>query len=157
MANIKIFFIGVDGEKTVNFNETQAQIKAVKALRCCLQDEGEALSWDAFDNPKEKRTIFQSILKDREMRVDKKILMADRPSFCVITAIDNKAIRLEFYEGHDLLHLEYDIRSKELQSKDLPFFMDEDPQAYDPVKFLKDVFGISEEFSRPFLDKVHKQ
>jgi hypothetical protein len=119
--------------------------------------KGEKVTWDDVDNPNEPRTLFQSILKDREMRVDKKTLMADRPSFCVITAADGKAIRLEFYEGHDALSLIYDIRSKELQGKRLPNFMDEDPQAYDPARFLRENFGIPEELSKPILDKVHEK
>ena len=83
--------------------------------------------------------------------------MADRPSFCVVTPMDGKAVRLEFYEGHDALSLVYDLRSKELQGKDFPNFMDHDPQAYDPVKFVKDAFGIPENLSKPILDELHKK
>lgn len=82
--------------------------------------------------------------------------MADRPDFCVITAMDNKAVRLEFYEGHDALELVYDLRAKELHGKDLPKFMENDPQAYDPAAFLKEAFGLPEEFTKPLLEELHK-
>lgn len=67
--------------------------------------------------------MFQSIRRDRELRVDKETLMADRPGFALITAMDNKAVRLEYYEGHDALSLVYDVKAKELQGKKLPNFM----------------------------------
>jgi hypothetical protein len=70
--------------------------------------------------------------------------------------MDNKAVRLEYYEGHDALTLVYDVRAKELQDKELPNFMDKDPQVYDPAKFLKEAFGIPEELSKPILDELHK-
>ena len=50
----------------------------------------------------------------------------------------------------------FDLRSRELQGKKLPAFMDEDPQAYDPAKFLKEFMGIPEDVSKPILDEVHK-
>jgi hypothetical protein len=155
---VKTLFIGVDGEKVVDSKTTIAQIETVRFLECGLETEkAEKVTWDDVDNPNEPRTLFQSILRDREKRVDEKQFMADRPSFCVITAMDGKAVRLEFYEGHDALSLAYDIRSKKLQGKGLPNFMDGDPQAYDPVKFLKETFGIPEDLSRPLLKKAHKK
>jgi len=153
----EILFIGVDGEQTVNSQETLKQIEKVKSLECLLANENEKLSWTDFDNPEEPRTLFQSIKGDREIRIDKKTFMADRPSFAVITVMDNKAVRLEYYEGHDALSLVYDVRAKELQGKDLPNFMDKDPQAYDPCEFLKEAFGIPEEISKPILDKAHEK
>lgn len=150
-------FVGVDGEKAVNSEETGRQIDQVKALMCALEHEGEKLTWQAFDNPDEPRTLFQSILRDRKLRIDEKTFMADRPSFAVVTAIDGKAVRLEYYEGHDALSLQYDLRSKELEGKDLPNYMDRDPQAYDPVAFLQETFGIPEGVSRPILDEAHKE
>lgn len=151
----EILFIGVDGEQTVNSHETLKQIEKVKSLECFLEHKGEKLTWNDFDNPEEPRTLFQSIRRDRGLRIDKKTFMADRPSFAVITAMDNKAVRLEYYEGHDALSLVYDVKSKELQGKELSNFLDEDPQAYDPAKFLREAFGISEEFSKPLLDEAH--
>jgi len=157
-VKVETLFVGTDGEKVVDSKETIKQIEKVRTLECALETEkGERITWDDLDNPNEPRTLFQSILKDREMRVDKKTLMADRPSFCVITSIDRKGIRLEFYEGHDALSLVYDLRTKELQGKELPNFMDRDPQAYDPVKFLRETFGIPEELSKPILDELHKK
>lgn len=155
----KILFIGVDGETTVNSAETKKQIQEVESLDCVLEDEqeGRIATWKDFDNPDEPRTLFQSILRDRKRRVDEHTIMADRPSFAVITVLDNKAVRLEYYEGHDSLSLVYDLRSKELQGKKLPNFMDADPQAYDPAKFLKNTFGIPEEFSKSILDEAHKK
>ena len=152
-----IYFIGADGEQVINSEKTQKQIDEVKKLKCNLQNEGEALTWKAFDDPEESRTLFQSILRDRKIRVDEKTLMADRPAFCVITEHEGEAVRLEYYEGHDALKQVYDIRAKELEGKELPNFMESDPQAYDPAKFLKDFFGMSEDFTRPIIEEIHKQ
>jgi hypothetical protein len=35
--------------------------------------------------------------------------------------------------------------------------MDHDPQAYDPAKFLKEIFGMPEEITRPMLEELHKK
>jgi len=154
----EILFIGVDGEKVVNSIETLAQIEKAKTFDLALElNEEEKIEWVHLDNPEEPRTLFQSILKDRELRVDKKTLMADRPSFCVLTLYNNKIVRLEYYEGHDALCLVYDVKARELQGKNIPNFMDEDPHAYDPSKFLEEAFGIPKEFSKPILDELHKK
>lgn len=153
---MKVLFIGVDGNQTVTSIETRKQIEAVKKLKCDLVIEGENPTWNAFDDPKESRTLFQSIEGDRKMRVDEKTFMADRPSFAVVTEHEGKAVRLEYYEGHDALSLVYDVRSQELEGKELPNFMESDPNAYDPIAFLKDVFGMPEDFTRPIIDEIHK-
>ncbi|MBT9144130.1 MAG: hypothetical protein DDT29_02546 [Dehalococcoidia bacterium] len=110
-----------------------------------------------MDNTEEPRTIFQAILHDREIRVDRNTCMADRPAFCVVTAADGRAVRLEYYEGHDALIQRFDLRSKDLWDKDLPNFMDVDPQAYDPVKFLSEAFGIRIKGLDVMLDEIHKE
>lgn len=150
-------FIGADAEQVVNSKKTLEQIQAVEALECAFEHEGQRISWKDLNNAEEPRTLFQSILRDRKRRVDENTLMADRPSFAVITAMDGKAVRLEFYEGHDALQLVFDLRSKELQGRKLPNFMDEDPQAYDPAKFLEEALGIPESVSKPVIDEVHKE
>lgn len=157
MEEIRTYFIGVDGEQVVDSKTTIQQMAVVNALECDLYDQDRQLTWLDLDNPSEPRTIFQSILGDRKMRVDEHTLMADRPSFAIVTAIGNRAVRCEYYEGHDSLSLVYDLRAKEIHGKDLPNFMDKDPQAYDPVKFLKDTFGIPEKLSKPILDAAHKK
>ena len=98
-----IYFIGANGEKVVDSIETLKQIEAVKKLTCNMLDDGNILTWNDFDNPEETRTLFQSILGDRKMRVDEKTFMADRPAFCVITEHEGAAVRLEYYEGHRCL------------------------------------------------------
>jgi hypothetical protein len=152
-----IFYIGVDGKQVVTSQVTQDQIDQVRALECGLQDGSDMLTWDAFDDPANSRTLFRAIVRDRRLRVDEKTFMADRPAFCVVTAFEGRAVRLEYYEGHDALSLRYDVRAKELEGKDLPNFMDKDPQAYDPVAFLKEAFGIPEGVSRPVLDMAHME
>ncbi len=153
----RIMFVGIDGEQTVDSKTTLEQIQAIELLECALEHEGERLTWKVLNDPGEPRTIFQSILRDRKQRVDEHTLMADRPSYAVVTAAGNKAVRLEYYEGHDALRLVYDLRSKELQGKKLPFFLTSDPQAYDPVKFLAEAFGIPEDVSKPVLDELHRE
>ena len=150
-------FIGTNGEQVVDSKKTLEQIKEVEALECALENEDEKISWKDLDDPDEPRTIFQSILWDRKRRVDEHTMMADRPSFAVVTAMGGKAVRLEYYEGHDALQLEFDLRSKELQGRKLPNFMAEDGQAYDPAKFLEEYFGILESVSKPIIDEAHKE
>ena len=156
---MKVYFIGVDGEQAVNSEITKNQIKQVQQLECALidPDSGGLLSWKDFNDENEPKTLFQAILKDRELRIDNHTLMADRHSFCIITANENKVVRLEYYEGHDALKLVYDIRSKELQGKELPIFLENDPNAYDPASFLAETFGIPEEVSKPILKKLHEE
>lgn len=149
--------IGTGGMQAADFANTLKQIQAVEVLECALEHEGEKISWEGFDNPDEPRSLFQSILRDRKRRIDEHTMMADRPSFAVITATGGKAVRLEYYEGHDALQLVFDLRSKELQGKKLPNFLDEDPQAYNPAKFLEEVLGIPESVSKPILDEVHRE
>lgn len=154
----RYYFVGVDGEQAVSSTETAKQIQCVRQLECCLVDSrGSKFSWDAFDNPEKPHTIFQAIMNDRKMRIDRGIVMADRPNFAVITAVDNQALRLEYYEGHDALALTYDIRSPELIGASIPSFMGSDPCAYDPGQFLEDAFGIPKEISEPLLKAIHKR
>jgi len=155
---VKIYFVGSDGEQATNSETTLQQIKEVEKLECALLDpeNQEPLTWKALNDEAEPRTIFQSILHDRQTRIDEGQLMADRPSFCVITAIDGRAVRLEFYEGHDALSLRYDVRAAELIDKELPKFMESDPQAYNPAEFLEEALGIPRELSEPILKKLHE-
>jgi len=68
---------------------------------------------------------------------------------------DGKAVRLEYYEGHDALSLVYDIRAKELEGKELPKWLESDPYAYDPAAFLEAMLGLPKEVSKPILDITH--
>lgn len=128
MADVQFYFIGISEGELSSFKATSQQIRFVRTLECCLEFDGEPLTWDFFDNPAEKRALFQSILRDRKMRMDIKYPMEYRPPFCVITAMDNRAVRLEYYEGRIILKLKFDIRAKELEGADLPPFMGEDPK-----------------------------
>lgn len=144
-----LYFIGVDGIKqVVDSTKTQKQIDRVKNLDCMLtHEDGQLLSWEYFDDETENRTLFQAILKDRELRVDKGVFMANRPLFAVVTAQQGAAVRLEYYEGHDELKLVYDIRSTELQHNELSPFLEKDYYAYNPSAFLRELFGIPEDIS----------
>ena len=149
-------FVGVDGQQTVSGAETERQIAAVTALECALLTEkGEPVTWLDMNDPAEPRSLFQYVLTDRRIRVDQKTLMADRPAFAVVTVHDGRAVRLEYYEGHDQLECTYDLRSAELQGKPLPRFMDVDPQAYDPAAFLAELFGLPPEITRPVIEGLH--
>ena len=140
----KILVIGGDekGEWVVGSEETKKQVETVKKLECRLQKDGKLLTWDVFDDPNDPRTLFQFIIRDRELRVDKKMLMADRPPVAVVTVLDGKAVRLEYYEGHDALALVYDLRAPELAGKKLPAWLESDPYAYDPTAFLEATLWI---------------
>ncbi len=45
---------------------------------------------------------------------------------------------------------------KQLQGKELPDFLESDPHAYDPAKFLSELMGIHEEMSYSILDASHR-
>ena len=162
-GSVKRVFIGLNavGERAVGSYETKASIRHVKKFECALvTEDGDPVSWDDFDNPEEKRTIFQFILGDREQRIDNKRIMADRPPFAVVTVHGNRAVRLEFYEGHDALELSYDLRAPELQNVKLPLYLESDPQAYDPMDFLKSMGVVpqgAEELIREILKDAHEQ
>lgn len=152
----KIHLIGLVEDRACDSKTTRQQIEEMKKYELNLYStEGEKIPWDIFDDPNEPRTILQAIEGDRKVRVDEKNFMADRPLFAVFTTYGNQIIRLEFYEGHDVLEKVYDIRSKELYGKDMPDYLGVDECAYDPAKFLEEIFGIPEEFSKPILDEVH--
>jgi hypothetical protein len=130
MVDIHFLMIGIGEKALASASETREQIDKIKALDCGLQVGGRSLNWHLFDNPRDPRALFQRILKDREMRVDWKAPLPNRPPFCVVTVMDDKAVRLEFYEGSAQLKLEYDIRSEELEGTGLPNYMKEDrPEA----------------------------
>ena len=53
------------------------------------------------------------------------------------------------------LKLEYDLKTKELSGAELPNFLDSNPKAYDPSKFLLEHLEIPVEFSKPILEHLH--
>lgn len=158
MSKFKTYFVGIDGEQATDSKATLKQIAEVQALECALVDPEtrESLTWQALNDETEIRTLFQSILADRTARIDNHVLMADRPAFCVVTAIDGRAVRLEYYEGHNEFSLVYDVRAAELAGKNIPPWMDHDPQAYDPAAFLEQALGIPWELSEPILKILHE-
>jgi hypothetical protein len=155
----KLMFVGADpeGARVVGSVETQRQVDSLRAIRCDLIAEGQPITWDDVDVPAEPRSLFQMILADRRVRVDAGRLMADRPPFAVATVHEGACVRLEFYEGHDELECTYDLRSPALAGKDLPRWMESDPQAYDPVAYLEEALGLPPEVTRPAIEAAHPE
>lgn len=151
----RLHYIGFDGERAVTSRETQAQIDAIKDLRCALVDQSEPFAWRDIDDPAEPRTLFQHILGDRRLRIDQKRLMANRPPIAVATEHDGAIVRLEYYEGHDQLECTHDLRSADLAGKELPRWMEQDPQAYDPVAFMEQAFGVDPQLTKAVLQATH--
>ncbi|GEM_PF-2318794 len=157
-AFFKTHLVGFVDDRACDSKTTRQQIEEAKKYELDIYGpDGKKVTWDDIDNPNEPRTILRAIESDRELRIDQHNLMADRPLFAVFTISKNRIVRLEFYEGHDALEKVYDLRSKELQGKELQDYLESDPQAYDPVAFLEETFGIPKEFSKPILDKIHKK
>lgn len=130
-----VFFLGTDGEVAVNSQRTLEQIKRVKALQCLLENErGDRVTWDVFLDPVE-HAFFRKIIEDRQIRANGTHCLDTRPNCCVITAVDDEAVRLEYYEGTEKLTLVRDLRSTELRGTLLPNFMDEDMVAKKPPYF----------------------
>ena len=153
---MQFFYLGHDGERVVNSATTQKQIDAVRSLDSALVGAtGDPIAWDELDDRDEPRTLFQFILQDRRRRVDEHVAMADRPPVAVVSAIGNRAVRVEMYEGHDALVKTEDLRALELQGRQLPDWMDRDPYAYDPVAFLERTLGLPSEFTGPLLAAAH--
>ena len=123
MANVELYIIGIEEGFPISSSTTKKQIDGVRTLECQLELEGESLSWDFFDDPNEPRTLFQAILRDREMRVDRTISVENNPPFCVVTSMEGKAVRLEFYEGSHELRLRFDIRSRALERAEMPNYL----------------------------------
>ena len=128
MAEVDFHIVGIGNGEIASSSQTIEQIEAVKALECTLEYEGERLDWDYFDDPEEPRTLFRSILSDRRVRVDQGTSMARRPGFCVVTSMDGRAVRLDYYGGRKTVALLHDIRAGELEGVDLPRFLDKDPR-----------------------------
>lgn len=112
-------YIGFVEDRTCDAAATMKQIEELKGYELDLWHGEEQVAWNNLYNEEDRLTILTAIVDDRQMRVDSKTLMANRPMFAVVTIENNKIIRLEFYEGHDTLELAYDIRSKELQKQQL--------------------------------------
>jgi hypothetical protein len=127
MAEVDFYFIGIGDGCLSTVSETRKQIDAVKGLECHLEQEGKAMTWDDFEDPEGQPSLFKDILRDRLLRVDQNTRIRRRPGFCVITALNGKAVRLEYYGGLKLLSLQEDFRAKDLQDADLPNFLKEDP------------------------------
>jgi hypothetical protein len=112
-ASMKVILVGFENDEACDSEQTQRQIDEVIKLNCLLvdpQDHTQRITWADLNNPDEGRTLFQSILTDRRIRIDEKNLMADRPPFAVLNVVKGESgeydqvIRLEYYEGHDALH-----------------------------------------------------
>jgi len=155
----KRYLIGIENNIVCDYNTTLRQIKIVKRFECSFTTEAwQKIDWNTFDNPICERSLFQSILRDRKRRVDEKIAMADRMPFAVITVkkLDEKVIRVEFYEGHDELKLTYDFRDVWYKSIDMPNFMNKDVMKYNPSMFLYRNYGIPLEYSKVLLEGLHE-
>lgn len=154
---IKTHFVGFDGEKAVDSATTQAQINAVTVLACALVDPESGHppeDWRWANDPGEARAIFQLILWDRRARVDQLRLMADRPPFAILTALDGAVVRLEFYEGRDAVECTYDLRSAALRGKDLPKWTERNPHNYDAVACRAEFLDVPPEFSKPTVGAI---
>lgn len=152
--------IGIINGETCSSEETQKQIDNILQYEINISENDKPVLWsDVYDKTnKEDRVLFNCIIADRKMRVDKKIPMADRPLFAVCTIIDDVCVRIEYYEGHDCLEKTFDLRSKELKNQDLEDYYKEDENAYNPIEFLKQKKVIDKDKEKLFsniLDILH--
>ncbi len=114
-------YIGFVSDTVCSSLETKKQIEDIILHEIDIMENNEKVTWsDVYDKTnKETRAIFNSIIEDRIIRVDKKICMASRPSFAVCTFINGVCERIEFYEGYNVLGKSYDLRSKRLKNEQL--------------------------------------
>ncbi|MFW6015918.1 MAG: hypothetical protein ACOCRK_05735 [bacterium] len=114
------YYIGFIDDKTCSSKETIEQIKNIFKYDLNLYYNEEKIKWsDLYQENSKEPIVLNSIIQDRKNRVDNNVFMADRPKFAIFTVENNKIIRFEFFEGHNILKQTYDIRSKELQQKNL--------------------------------------
>lgn len=152
--------VGIIEGTTCSSIDTQKQIDDILKCKIDLVCNGKKIAWEDFYDKTntEKRALFNAILEDRKMRVDKKTAMANRPLFAVCTLIDNICKRVEYYEGHDKLEKTYDFRSAELENEKLEDYLTEDEYAYDPINFLKQnglIDKDNEDFTKNILEILH--
>lgn len=121
--------LGEDGYHVLDSARTRTQVEAVVRLPSALADADGPVAWEAC------REMLEHVVRDRTMRVDQNTLMADRPPGVVITVRAGRAIRLEYYAGHDSLALVHDIRAPELQGQKLQRFLARDDE-YSPEAYL---------------------
>ena len=126
----ELFLIGVDENGiVVNSEETARQIKEAEQLKLdvCFRQDRRKLDWSFIE-----AAFFERILDDRRHRVDENLKMHTRPCFCVVTAKRGRVPRIQYYDGAYELRQVHDIRSRDLQDKSLPDFMNDDQLACDP-------------------------
>ena len=160
---MKQIIIGFDarGERAVGAGETRKQIEAVQSYACAILDaDGDPLTWADFYDPDNPRSVLQSLVSDRKRRIDQGKTMADRPPFAVVTVEGRRAVRFEFYEGHDALSCVHDLRAREYRGMGMSLYLDRDPQAYDPIEYLRERGMIPagmEAAVKAFLEKIHQE
>ena len=98
-------------------NTTQYQVNQIMKFPLKIEIDGSKMRWSDLYDTSNDRAILNYIINDRKIRVDKHIPMADRPPLAIITFLDHKVVRVEYYEGHDLLKLQYDLYSNGLDKK----------------------------------------
>lgn len=139
---IRHIIIGFEDDHATDAARTRQQIARLMACECSLVTAaGEPMKWADLYNPDLPETRLGHIVEDRRIRKDEGAFMADRPPFAYATIEQGRCVRLEFYRGHDALALTLDLRSAGLQDQYLQPFMNEDPLAYDPIAYLKEVMA----------------
>ena len=121
---IKFETIGFENLEALRSEQTREQINKMRELEIVVvepSNRGEVVKWDDIDNPTEDRTLLRAIEQDRDVRVNQNTCMADRPNLCILTIIDEKIERIEFYEGHDALECTCDLKSLRLMKYKLPY------------------------------------
>jgi hypothetical protein len=126
----KVIIGGSPLSRLENSQGTRNQITQLRQYPLLLVEQGKQIDWQELFDPNNHRTIFQTILDDRECRVDQREIMCDRPPFAVVTVTENGIERVEYYEGHDRLEMLYDLRSHNFRTRKFPNYIDKDPQPY---------------------------
>ena len=143
-------------ESVVDSIVTRKQIEELRKykLNIVSPETNERITWNIFDDPNEPRTIMQYIIADREMRVDQKNIMADRPPFAVVYTNNDEVVRVEFYQGHDALEQQFDVRAEHLYGQDLPKYLEKDLNAYDPIEFLQNTGLLQTDEEREMVENM---
>ena len=111
--------VGMDGDQLADTATTDEQIDFLKSYECCLIDEeGNELDWEAFDDPTEPECLLRVLRKDRKLYAAG-VITGNIPALCVATIDDCRCIRFEFRQilSGGTSVLEADLRCPELQGR----------------------------------------
>lgn len=109
----KPYPIGILNGNVLGSVATKEQIELLKEYNLNIETkDGTKITWQHLEG--HDKAIFNTILRDRELRVDKGMVMGDKPRYCICSLKNSDIIRLQYFQGKDELQMVFDLRRKDL-------------------------------------------